>query len=54
MEGLPNSIVYSDIPERKDNSVKGKYEIEVPKSKTEIAVKIISMLGEDVINIFEV
>ena len=46
-------IVYSDVPERKDDLVKGKYEIEIPSSKTRIAVKIIDMLGEEVINVFE-
>ena len=53
-DGETFHIVYSDVPERKDDLVKGKYEIEVPKSKTKIAVKIIDMLGEEVINIFEV
>jgi hypothetical protein len=47
-------IVYSDVPERKNDLVKGEYEIEVPKSKIKIAVKIIDMLGEEVINVFEV
>jgi len=51
---LANQLVYSDVPQRKDDLVKGKYEIEVPKSKTKIAVKIIDMLGEEVINVFEV
>lgn len=47
-------IVYSDVPERKDDLVKGKYEIEVPESKVKVAVKIIDMLGEEVISVFEV
>jgi len=47
-------VVYSDVPEKKDDLVKGKYEIEVPESKTKVAVKIIDMLGEEVINIFEI
>ncbi|PIP17762.1 MAG: hypothetical protein COX43_02525 [Parcubacteria group bacterium CG23_combo_of_CG06-09_8_20_14_all_35_9] len=47
-------IVCSDVPQRKDDLVKGKYEIETPSSKTRIAVKIIDMLGEEVINVFEV
>jgi len=42
-------IVYSDIPKRKDDLVKGEYEIEVPESKTKVAVKIIDMLGEEVL-----
>jgi len=42
-------IVYSDVPKRKDDLVKGKYEIEIPESKTKVAVKIIDMLGEEVL-----
>lgn len=47
-------IVYSDVPERKDDLVKGQYEIEIPDKKARVAVKIIDMLGEEVINVFEV
>ncbi len=43
-------IVCSDVPKKKDDLVKGKYEIEIPKEKTKVAVKIIDMLGEEVIN----
>jgi len=42
-------IVYSDVPEKKNDLVKGKYEIEIPESKAKIAVKIIDMFGEEVI-----
>jgi len=42
-------IVYSDVPKRKDDLVKSEYEIEIPKSKTKVAVKIIDMLGEEVL-----
>lgn len=47
-------IVYSDVPEKKKDLVKGKYEIEIPEKKTKVAVKIIDMLGEENINVFEV
>ncbi|MCK4257127.1 hypothetical protein KAX35_09575 [candidate division WOR-3 bacterium] len=53
-DGKTFHIVYSDVPERKNDLVKGKYEIEIPESKTQVAVKIIDMLGEEVINVFEV
>ena len=43
------NITYSDVPEKKNDLVKGKYEIEIPKKKTTIAVKIIDMLGEEVL-----
>lgn len=42
-------IVYSDVPEKKDDLVKGVYELEVPKKRTKVAVKIIDMLGEEVL-----
>jgi len=47
-------IVYSDVPEKKEDLVKGKYEIEIPEKKTKVAVKIIDMLGEENINVFEI
>jgi len=53
-DGKTFHIVYSDVPERKDDLVKGSYEIEVAKSKVKVAVKIIDMLGEEVISVFEV
>jgi len=40
-------IVYSDVPEKKSDLVAGKYNIEVPKEKTKVAIKIIDMLGEE-------
>ncbi|MFX0209451.1 MAG: DNA methyltransferase, partial [Candidatus Hodarchaeota archaeon] len=43
------SIKYSDVPEKKNDLVEGKYEVEIPKKKTSVAVKIIDMLGEEVI-----
>ncbi len=47
-------IVYSDVPEKKNDLVTGKYEIEIPKKKTKVAVKIIDMLGEEVLFVKEV
>jgi len=47
-------IIYSDIPEKKNDFVKGKYEIEIAEQKTKVAVKIIDMLGEEVLIIEEV
>lgn len=46
-------IVYSDIPEKKNDLIKGKYEIEIPKDKTTVAVKVIDMLGEEVLFVKE-
>jgi len=53
-DGKTFHIVYSDVPEKKSDLVKGKYEVEIPPEKTRVAVKIIDMLGEEVINVFEV
>jgi DNA modification methylase len=64
-DGETFHIIYSDVPEKKNDLVKGKYEIEIPsldskyltgqaKKKVRIAVKIIDMLGEEIINVFEV
>lgn len=47
-------IIYSDVPEKKNDLIKGKYEIEIPADKVKIAVKIIDMLGEEVLNVFEI
>jgi len=48
------NIIYSDVPEKKTDLVEGKYEIEIPADKAKIAVKIIDMLGEEVLNVFEI
>lgn len=42
-------VVHSDIPKKKNDLVKGEYEIEISESETNIAVKIIDMLGEEVL-----
>jgi len=47
-------IVYSDIPDKKSDLVKGRYEIEISKKKIKVAVKIIDMLGEEVVIVKEI
>ena len=47
-------IVYSDVPEKKSDLVEGRYEIEIPEEKTKVAVKIIDMLGEEVLVVKEI
>jgi len=42
-------ITLSDVPEKKDDLVQGYYELEVLEGETTVAVKIIDMLGEEVI-----
>jgi DNA modification methylase len=53
-DGNTFHIVYSDVPERKEDLVKGKYEVEVPEGSSKLAVKIVDMLGEEVLNVFEI
>jgi DNA modification methylase len=48
-DGKTFHIVYSDVPERKDYLVQGKYEIELPNPEAKVAVKVIDMLGEEVL-----
>ena len=45
-DGKVFNIVYSDVPKKKKELIKGKYQITV---KGKIAVKIIDMLGEEVV-----
>ena len=48
-DGKTFHIVYSDVPEKKSDLIKGKYELEIPNGKTKIALKIVDMLGEEVL-----
>jgi hypothetical protein len=43
------NINVSDVPEKKSDLVTGKYEFAVPKGKTTVAVKIVDMLGEELL-----
>ncbi len=43
------NIKHSDIPEKKEDFVKGEYTLEAPETTTTVAVKIIDMMGEEVI-----
>lgn len=53
-DGNTFHIVYSDVPEKKNDFIKGKYEIEISKKKTKVAVKVIDMLGEEVLFVKEI
>ena len=53
-DGKTFHIVYSDVPEKKKDFVTGKYEIEILKKKTKVAVKIVDMLGEEVLFVKDV
>jgi hypothetical protein len=48
-DGEVFDIHLSDVPEKKDDFVSGHYELEAPPGTTTVAVKIIDMLGEEVL-----
>jgi DNA modification methylase len=43
------NIALSDVPEKKSDLVKGTYDLPAPAGKTTVAVKIVDMLGEEVL-----
>jgi len=49
-DGEVFNIMLSDVPEKKDDFVVGKYELPAPEAEISVAVKIIDMLGEEIIN----
>ena len=48
-DGEVFNIALSDVPEKKNDLEEGEYEFTAPKDKTTVAVKIIDMLGEEVL-----
>ena len=53
-DGEVFNIILSDVPERKNDLVSGHYELATPDGPTTVAVKIIDMLGEEVLVTAEV
>lgn len=51
-DGKVFKTIYSDIPAKKDDLITGQYEITIPKSTSKVAVKIVDMLGEEVLGVF--
>lgn len=43
------NVALADVPERKANFVEGKYDLPAPDDETTVAVKIVDMLGEEVL-----
>lgn len=43
------NIALSNVPERKDDLVNGRYELPAPEERTTVAIKITDMLGEEVL-----
>lgn len=48
-DGKAFNIALSDLPDKKSDFVFGKYELPAPMPKTTVAVKIVDMLGEEVL-----
>ncbi len=48
-DGEVFKIGFSDVPEKQNDLVKGEYELEVSEKPTKVAVKVIDMLGEEVL-----
>lgn len=53
-DGRVFNIALSDVPERKDDLVAGRYELPAPEGETTVAIKIVDMLGEEVLVTAEV
>ncbi|MEW6574188.1 MAG: hypothetical protein AB1374_11210 [Bacillota bacterium] len=43
------NVAFADVPEKKSDLVSGSYELPPPDGETTVAVKIIDMLGEEVL-----
>lgn len=48
-DGEVFNVVLADLPERKSDLVKGHYELPAPQGDSAVAVKIVDMLGEEVL-----
>lgn len=53
-DGAVFNVALSDVPALKTDFVEGKYALPAPENKTTVAVKIIDMLGEEVIEVSEI
>jgi len=51
---LARVAVLSDVPERKQDLVNGRYELPAPPAGSTVAVKIIDMLGEEALWTYQV
>jgi len=48
-DGEVFKIGFSDVPEKQNDLVKGEYELEISEKPIKVAVKVIDMLGEEVL-----
>jgi hypothetical protein len=52
-DGRVFRVALADVPARKTDLVQGTYELPAPKGKTTVAVKVVDMLGEEVLVLAE-
>lgn len=48
-DGQVFRVARADVPERKTDLMEGRYDLLAPEGKTTVAVKIVDMLGEQVV-----
>ena len=48
-QGTVFTVTLADVPERKQDLVQGRYDLPAPPAGATVAVKIIDMLGEEVL-----
>ncbi len=48
-DGRVFNVTLSDVPAKKADLVSGRYKLDAPKGNTTVTVKIVDMLGEEVI-----
>ena len=48
-DGKVFNMALSDVPEKKTELVAGRYELPAPSGTSTVAVKIVDMLGEEVL-----
>ena len=53
-DGKVFNVCLSDVPEKKSDVVNGEYHIPSSKTKTNVAVKVIDMLGEELVEVKQV
>jgi len=53
-DGVVFNVCLSDVPERKQDYVQGRYELPAPPPASRVAVKIIDMLGEEIVVVSQI
>lgn len=53
-DGQVFNVAFSDVPEKKTDLISGEYDLPLPQTPTTVGVKIIDMLGEEVLETMKV